>query len=125
LSCSRASAMGNFSRDSLDDELAKVAGVEADAAPAQSTDGRDAEGAMSVPQPGSPRLAEPAVRPAARGNWGLLAGLLGMVAGIVALFMFGFKDAAVYSVPIEKLLADGAVGRHVRIDGELIPGTLT
>jgi cytochrome c-type biogenesis protein CcmE len=52
--------------------------------------------------------------------------LLVMVAGIVSLFLFAFKPAAIYSMPLEQLLAaaEDNTGRRVRIEGELVPGTL-
>ncbi|MSP24111.1 MAG: cytochrome c maturation protein CcmE [Myxococcales bacterium] len=59
-----------------------------------------------------------------RGSFGLLAMLLVIVGGIVTLFTLGFKDAAVYSIPVDRLLATGETARRVRIDGELVPGTL-
>lgn len=104
--------MGNISRgDGLDDELAEAAGLD-DASVA-------ADGAMAVPEPASPKAV------ARKNSWGLLATLLVMGAGLVALFLFGFQDAAVYSVPVDKLLADqSSVNKRVRIDGELVPGTL-
>jgi cytochrome c-type biogenesis protein CcmE len=114
--------MGNISRrDGLDDELAEAAGLDA------ASDAND--GTMAVPAPASATAVAPSVAGAAtgkRGSWGLLLTLLVMAAGLVALFMFGFQDAAVYSVPVDKLLADQAsVGKRVRIEGELVPGTLT
>ncbi|MBM4360501.1 MAG: cytochrome c maturation protein CcmE [Deltaproteobacteria bacterium] len=79
---------------------------------------------MAVPEPAEPRAGDER-RPPKKSSWGLLVTLLVMAAGLVALFMFGFKDAAVYSVPVDKLLADQAsVGKRVRIDGELVPGSL-
>jgi len=122
--------MGKISRrEGLDDELAEAAGLEESSA---SSDVLEHPGVMSVPS----RLAadangsnEHARRGGARprsGSLSLLATLLVMGAGLVALFMFGFKDAAVYSVPVDKLLSDqGSVNKRVRIDGELVPGTLT
>jgi cytochrome c-type biogenesis protein CcmE len=109
--------MGNNSRrDGLDDELAEAAGLDADEG--------QADGAMAVPEPAEPRVPDARNTPK-KGSWGLLVTLLVMAAGLVALFMFGFKDAAVYSVPVDKLLADqGSVNKRVRIDGELVPGTL-
>jgi len=58
---------------------------------------------------------------------GLLATLLVLVCAVVALFMVGFKEAAVYATPVDKLVNEksGAfVGRKVRVEGELVPGTL-
>jgi len=59
-------------------------------------------------------------------NIGLLAALIGIAGVVVAVFMFGFKDAAIYSLPVAdfKASADKFVGRKVRLEGELLPGTL-
>ncbi|AUX49103.1 hypothetical protein SOCE26_106480 [Sorangium cellulosum] len=74
------------------------------------------------------------VKPAASGapkprpsrSIGLLATLLVMVGALVALFLVGFKEAAVYATPVDQLLAskDKLTGRKVRVEGELVPGTL-
>ncbi len=100
----------------LDAELAEAAGLDEDPAAEPST-------AVAASAPGVP---EPR-RPLRGNNIGLLAVLLVMVGGLVCLFMFGFQDAAIYSLTVEKLRAKGedVVGRRVRIDGELVPGTLT
>lgn len=113
----------------LDSELAEAAGLD-DA----DLDGSDVDGSglddgageevMAVPQPAEVRLdAAPASRTA---NTGLLAMLLVMVVGIVCLFMFGFQEAAIYSMPVDQFLAqkDEHVDRRVRLEGELVPGTL-
>jgi cytochrome c-type biogenesis protein CcmE len=57
---------------------------------------------------------------------GLLATLLVMVGAVVALFLVGFKEAAIYATPVDQLLAskDKLTGRKVRVEGELVPGTL-
>jgi cytochrome c-type biogenesis protein CcmE len=61
-------------------------------------------------------------------NLGLLGVLLVMVGAVITLFMVGFKEAAVYATPIDTLVTangQGAlVGRKVRVEGELVPGTL-
>lgn len=95
----------------LDRELAEAAGV----------DDSDDDG-MSVPQPAEPQPPEEPKKT----NLGLLMTLLVMVGGIVALFMLGFQEAAVYSMPVDQFTADKAKheGRRVRIEGELVPGTL-
>lgn len=58
---------------------------------------------------------------------GLLAILLCMGAGIAVLVLFGFKEAAVYALPVSELKARSAelAGRRVRVDGELVPGSLS
>ncbi len=59
-------------------------------------------------------------------NKALLAGLLVMGAGIAALFLFGFKEAAIYALPADEVVARSAslAGRRLRVEGELVPGTL-
>lgn len=61
-------------------------------------------------------------------NVGLLVVLLVMVGSVVTLFLVGFKEAAVYATPIDTLVAANGkgelVGRKVRVEGELVPGTL-
>jgi cytochrome c-type biogenesis protein CcmE len=61
-----------------------------------------------------------------RGNIGLLVGLFCIVGVVVAIFMFGFKEAAIYSLPVQDLSANSGkyAGRKVRLEGELRPGTL-
>lgn len=58
-------------------------------------------------------------------NFGLLATLLVLVGAIVALFSL-MKPAAIYSIPVDQFLADKEkyVGRQIRVEGELVPGTL-
>jgi cytochrome c-type biogenesis protein CcmE len=59
-------------------------------------------------------------------NIGLLVALVAIVGVIVAVFMFGFKEAAIYALPVSELSANTTkyVGRKVRLEGELHPGTL-
>lgn len=99
----------------LDEELARAAGLD-DQSEAQ-TDSSQSEG-MAVPQP---------AEPPSRSGRGLLIMLLVMVASIIGLFLFAFKPAAIYAMPVEQLVNGGQdhVGKRVRIDGELVPGTLT
>ena len=104
----------------LDDELAEAAGI-------NDEDGASSAEVMSVPQPAEPRpdADAPALKRSATKNLGLLAVLLTMVVAIVCLFMFGFEEGAMYSMPVDELLAkDDMVGRRTRIEGELVPGTL-
>lgn len=97
----------------LDAELAEVAGIDDDG---------PVDPAMAVPQPAAASPDGPR-----RGSWGLLATLLAMVAGIVVLFIFGFKEASIYSMPLADFLANSEqhADRRVRIEGELVPGSLT
>jgi cytochrome c-type biogenesis protein CcmE len=78
----------------------------------------------------APAVAKPATRernaPPQKKSVGLLATLVALVIAVVALFMVGFKEAAVYATPVDKLVHDkgNLVGRKVRVEGELVPGTL-
>jgi len=75
----------------------------------------------------APAVARPirAAPPRTR-SVGLLVTLVAMVAAVIVLFFVGLKDAAVYATPVDKLAHDQAafVGRNVRVEGELVPGTL-
>jgi cytochrome c-type biogenesis protein CcmE len=101
----------------LDRELAEAAGVDDQA--------DNAADVMAVPQPPDGAERAPA-SPSKKANLGLLAALLMMVVGVVCLFMFGFKEAAIYSMPVDQYLAqkEQHVDRRVRIEGVLVPGTL-
>ncbi|WP_437570585.1 cytochrome c maturation protein CcmE [Sorangium sp. So ce542] len=72
-----------------------------------------------------PAAASPPTKRPSR-SLGLLATLLVMVGALVALFLVGFKEAAVYATPVDQLLAakEKLAGRKVRVEGELVPGTL-
>lgn len=97
----------------LDDELAQAAGL----------------GSEETARTSAPPVAVTEQRrasPKAKTNMGLLATLLVMVGALVALFMVGFKDAAIYATPVDQLMAqkDKLMGRKVRVEGELVPGSL-
>jgi len=64
--------------------------------------------------------------PRRKGNVGLLAVLLVMVGGIVALVLNGFVGAAVYSKEVDQARAEAAslMGRNLRVNGNLVHGTL-
>jgi cytochrome c-type biogenesis protein CcmE len=83
----------------------------------------------------APALAKPVIprKPAApsspRNDVGLLVVLLVLVGAVVTFVIGpGFKNAAVYAMPIDMLVAANGkgelVGRKVRVEGELVPGTL-
>jgi cytochrome c-type biogenesis protein CcmE len=59
-------------------------------------------------------------------NLGLLAALLVMVTAVVGLFMVAFKEAAIYATPVDQLMEsrEKLAGRKVRVEGELVAGTL-
>jgi cytochrome c-type biogenesis protein CcmE len=95
----------------LDEELAEALLTEG---------GNEAPGVVkSAPQ----RTAE---APRAKKNVGLLLTLLAMVGAVVALFLGVFQPAAVYATPVDKLVSQrqAYVGRKVRVEGDLVPGTL-
>lgn len=96
----------------LDDELAQALGdATSEAAP------------TSTPPVAGPKNA---AQPPANRSLGLLVALLVMVGALVALFLVGFKEAAIYALPVQDLLSskEDMVGRKVRIEAELVPGTL-
>jgi cytochrome c-type biogenesis protein CcmE len=100
----------------LDDELRQAIG------------GDDGSPSAKDAEPISTRavVKAPAAPPRSRKSLGLLVTLLAMVGAVVALVLVGIKDAAVYAMPVDQLVSAGSkyVGRKVRIDGELVPGTL-
>jgi len=61
-----------------------------------------------------------------KGNLRLLIVLLVMAAGIVALVMTSFKDAAVYAKNVDQVKAEAASlgGRRLRVEGNLVHGSL-
>ncbi len=97
----------------LDDELAEA--VHAEDAPGVVKPAR-----ARVPE--SPRATGPR-----RKNSGCSWTLLALVGAVVALFLGVFQPAAVYATPVDKLVNERSayVGRKVRVEGELVPGTLT
>lgn len=96
--------------DNLDAELAELAGSD-----------DDFEAQDAAPPEGDPSDDGPK-----RKNLGLLVMLLVMMGGIVALFTFGFNEASVYSMPLKDLVDNPQehTGTRVRIEGELVPGSL-
>jgi cytochrome c-type biogenesis protein CcmE len=108
--------MGN----DIDKELAEAAGL------GEATDGTSSSVAKETSDSESMTVsARPPAAPKKRSVL-LLATLLTMVAGILGLFMFGIDDVEVYSMPLAKFTANQAKyeGRRVRIEGELVPGSL-
>jgi cytochrome c-type biogenesis protein CcmE len=99
----------------VDDELAQaLADTDAEAA-AQAAD------VPGITRPVAPAPARPRTK-----SLGLLITLLVMVAGIVCLILFGINSGAVYSMNIDELMSTPGkyVGRKVRLEGGLVPGTL-
>lgn len=101
----------------LDEELARAI--------AATDEARGADASAPVSTAG---VASPVAPPKRRssGNVGLLVTLLVMVGAVVTLFLVGFKEAAIYATPVDQLLAskEKLTGRKVRVEGELVPGTL-
>lgn len=97
-----------MSQKKLDDELAAVIGDD------------DAPGVSK------PAAAKQVAKPKPKANTSLLIVLVVMVGAVVSLFLVGFKDAAVYAVSVDKLVGEKQQlsGRKVRVEGELVPGTL-
>lgn len=82
------------------------------------------------PDADSPAVEAPVVpaKPAKakKGNVALLVALVAMALGVAVLFLVGFKEAAVYAMPADQVVAkaDSLNGKRLRVDGELVPGTL-
>jgi cytochrome c-type biogenesis protein CcmE len=100
----------------LDDELAEAALA------GGAGGGEDAPGVAKPARAATARTDAPK----AKKNLGLLLTLLAMVAAVVALFLGVFQPAAVYATPVDALVRQSGayVGRKVRVEGELVPGTL-
>jgi cytochrome c-type biogenesis protein CcmE len=78
--------------------------------------------------PGLAKPVEPIANKRGAGrNIGLLATLLVMVGAVVALFMVGFKEAAIYALPVDQVTAakEKFTNRKLRVEGHLVPGTLS
>ena len=97
----------------LDQELADAVQASEDAAPASER----------------PVAAAPVAKAPRRKlqNLGLVAALLVMGGGILALVLTSFKQSAVYSKGVDELIAEKEriAGRNVRVTGNLVKGTLT
>lgn len=63
---------------------------------------------------------------AGRGNWGFLMLLLGLGAAVLVLLFSGVDGAAIYSVSTSELVSnlDKYEGRTVRVEGDLVKGSL-
>ena len=85
-----------------------------------------AGGADDAPSVVKPVRAVEAPSHTKKKNLGLLLTLLAMVGAVVALFLGVFQPAAVYATAVDKLVNQRSayVGRKVRVEGELVPGTL-
>jgi cytochrome c-type biogenesis protein CcmE len=74
-------------------------------------------------KPGVTKAASKRSKP--KRNLGLLLGLVAMTGGITALAL-SFQESAVYAKSVDQLLANPATGsgRAVRVQGDLVKGTL-
>jgi cytochrome c-type biogenesis protein CcmE len=94
----------------LDEELAAAAGA-----------------AEAAPNSQPPPVVAPArlERPKPKRNLALLIGCLVIAIGVVALAM-SFQEAAVYAKTVDQLMSDKArlAGRPVRVEGQLVKGSL-
>ncbi|MFO0553757.1 MAG: cytochrome c maturation protein CcmE [Polyangiaceae bacterium] len=95
----------------LDNELEKALA---------DTEGEDLSAAKPVP------VEEPRRKPRRKGSMAFLIALLTMAAAVVALFLIGFKEAAIYAMPTDEVVAKSKAleGKRLRVEGELVPGTL-
>jgi cytochrome c-type biogenesis protein CcmE len=106
----------------IDDELeqaVKDAGASPDKASAASKSRKSgADDASAVVAD----AAEPQKR-----SWGLLAGLVALMGGILVLVFSTNEDSAVYAYSVDGLTAQASAlsGRQVRVTGTLVSGTLT
>ena len=96
----------------LDQELADAVQASEDATPASER-----------PVPAAPVAKAPRRK---LQNLGLVAALLVMGGGILALVLTSFKQSAVYSKGVDELIAEKEriAGRNVRVTGNLVKGTL-
>ena len=103
----------------LDDELRKA--VLESEQEAQTSEGAVPE-APAVSLSGGSGADEPE----SSRNWGLLAALLVAAAGILTLVLTSVDGAAIYSVSTAQLLdeVEKYDGKNVRVEGELVQGTL-
>lgn len=78
------------------------------------------------PEVEQPIVPAPPPKPRNKGNLALLGALLVMALGVVALFLVGFKEASIYEINADQVVADASKleGRRLRVTGELVPGTL-
>jgi len=77
-------------------------------------------------QAGDPALPVVADAEERKRGWGLLAGLVALMGGILVLVFNGSEDAVVYSYKVDELKAKAAelADRQVRVQGSLVYGTL-
>ena len=85
----------------------------------------DEELARAVADDAPAPVTSPVTKAPPKRNLGLLAALLVVGGGLVAL-VFSFKEAAVYAKNVDQLMSEKArlAGRPVRVEGDLVKGSL-
>ena len=85
-----------------------------------------AAAAVDEPIPAATRPVPPPTARKAKGNVGLLIGLLVMGGGILTLVFTSFKGSAVYSKGVDDLVREKQkfADRAVRVEGTLVKGSL-
>jgi cytochrome c-type biogenesis protein CcmE len=87
----------------------------------------EAEAEASVPAVAQAPAAAPQAPSKPKNNWGLLAGLLVIVVGVLALVFTSLEGSISYSVGVERLVKEQEqfAKRNVKVKGMLVKGTLT
>ena len=104
----------------IDDELEQAV-RDAEAAKPRAKSTASEQGALDE---AGPVVAEAQAQPKMR--WGLLAALLALMGGILALVFTGGKDAVAYSYSVDEVKAKASElgDRQLRVQGGLVEGTL-
>ncbi len=84
------------------------------------------EGAELRPVAKAVEPEKPARKRSKKGNIALLVALLAMAAGVMVLFLVGFKEASIYAMKADEVVAKAETlkGKRLRVEGELVPKTL-
>jgi cytochrome c-type biogenesis protein CcmE len=109
----------------LDDEL-RTALHESEARQSETRESAEQAGVVQD-VPGAPAVSAAGAAGPPRRNLALLGGVLVAALGILTLVFSSVDEAAIYSMTTDKLLAqkDEFSGKNVRVEGNLVPGTLT
>jgi cytochrome c-type biogenesis protein CcmE len=83
-----------------------------------------ADAVIAIPRPAEPTRGRPAK--SSRNGLYIVVPLVMLSAAIAGLVLTGMKDNAIYSKPVDELIAQKAkfAGRPVRAEGNLVHGTL-
>jgi len=115
----------------LDDELQKAL-LDSQARVSETTGSEETDvveqvGVVHDIERGAPAVSASASAETPRRNLALLAGLLVAAAGILTLVFSSVDEAAIYSMTTDKLLEqkEKFTGKNLRVEGDLVPGTLT